>query len=78
MYARPGASFVLHENCAILRGIPINYAIICVILAPMNFILFRGSGVCFLKRVVGPCKGNYMEWFYDAPSRSCKYVQSID
>ncbi|XP_023333697.1 papilin [Eurytemora carolleeae] len=32
----------------------------------------RGSGVCFLKRVVGPCKGNYMEWFYDAPSRSCK------
>merc|ERR1711962_513921 len=32
----------------------------------------RGAGVCYLKKIVGPCQGNYMEWFYDITSRSCK------
>jgi len=32
----------------------------------------RGAGVCFLKSVVGPCKGDYKEWFYDAATKTCK------
>jgi len=32
----------------------------------------RGSAVCFLQKVEGPCKGSYEEWFYDAQLRSCR------
>jgi len=32
----------------------------------------RGSAVCFLQKVEGPCKGNYDEWYYDAQQRSCR------
>lgn len=32
----------------------------------------RGSAVCFLQKVEGPCKGSYEEWYYDAQMRSCR------
>ena len=32
----------------------------------------RGSAVCFLKKVVGPCRGNYTEWHYDSGVRACR------
>ncbi len=31
----------------------------------------RGSGVCYLKKVVGPCEGRYNEWFYDYERQRC-------
>jgi hypothetical protein len=31
----------------------------------------RGSGVCYLKKVVGPCDGRYREWHYDHESKRC-------
>ena len=32
----------------------------------------RGSGVCFLAPVAGPCQGSYEEWYYDLSLRSCR------
>lgn len=31
----------------------------------------RGSAVCYLKKVVGPCDGKYNEWYYDYERKRC-------
>ena len=38
----------------------------------------RGSAVCFLPPVKGPCKGSYEEWYYDATSKLCRSVAIIN
>ncbi len=37
----------------------------------------RGSAVCFLKKVVGPCRGNYTEWHYDSGVRACRSARGV-
>ena len=32
----------------------------------------RGSAVCFLQKVSGPCQGVYEEWYYDSHMRTCR------
>ena len=32
----------------------------------------RGSAVCFLLPLSGPCKGAYDEWYYDTSSQTCR------
>ena len=32
----------------------------------------RGSAVCYLPPVTGPCQGDYKEWYYDVSSQLCR------
>ena len=32
----------------------------------------RGSALCFLPPVAGPCKEDYNEWYYDAQTKICR------